>query len=75
MVNEAVQINESSRIACEWTAAAKVIRATESEMWRYKRECQARDVANANSGALTSEQMNWFAGGVARRAKLVNSPF
>jgi hypothetical protein len=48
--------------------------ASESELWAYKRECQARDIARLNSGEVTNEQMSWFPKGWARKAKLINSP-
>jgi hypothetical protein len=51
-------------------AAAGVVIADESELWEFKRDRQARDVAAVNSGRKTNRQMSWFSPGVARKAKV-----
>lgn len=45
------------------------------DLWKFKRERQRADITRVNSGAASTERMNWFSGGSARKAKLVNSPF
>ena len=49
-------------------------RMAESELWAFKRERQAKDLAQVRSGVVASEQMSWFSKGRAKKAKLVNSP-
>ncbi len=49
--------------------------ASAEELWKFKRDRQRADFASVKSGATSTDQMNWFAGGRARKAKLVNSPF
>ena len=46
----------------------------ESELWAFKRERQAKDLARIRSGDATQEQMSWFSKGRAKAAKLVDSP-
>ena len=45
------------------------------DMWKYKRENQRRDIDGLKSGTVSSDDVNWFAGGIARRAKLIGSLF
>ena len=47
-----------------------VISASVAEMWAAKRARQAADIAGLNSGELTADDVNWFAGGIARKAKV-----
>jgi hypothetical protein len=42
-------------------------------MWRHKRDNQRRDIEGLKTGELTSDDVNWFAGGIARKAKLGGS--
>ena len=46
-----------------------------SDMWREKRERQRQDMAALESGELSSEDVNWFAGGIARKAKIIGPLF
>jgi len=55
--------------------AFKHVRVPESEMWAEKRERQAADLAGFASGELSADDVNWFAGGVARNAKVLTSHF
>lgn len=56
-------------------AATHTEAAPAEDLWKFKRERQRADIARVKSGATSTEQMNWFSGGRARKAKLVNSPF
>lgn len=56
-------------------AATHTESASAEELWKFKRKRQRADIASVKSGAVRTEQMNWFAGGMARKAKLVDSPF
>jgi hypothetical protein len=59
-------------------AAGKTVRVgalAASELWCYKRENQRRDIAGLKSGALAHDDVNWFSGGVARKAKVIGSLF
>ena len=47
----------------------------EAEMWAEKRARQAADLAGLQSGALTPDDLNWFAGGIARNAKIKGDLF
>lgn len=49
--------------------------ATEQALRSHKRAAQARDLDNVRAGRATNDQMSWFAGGRAKRAKLVDSPY
>jgi hypothetical protein len=48
--------------------------ATEGELWAFKRERQARDLARVRSGLADNDQMSWFSKGRGKKAKLINSP-
>lgn len=41
------------------------------EMWREKHARQAADLAGLRSGELSNDDVNWFAGGIARNAKVI----
>lgn len=45
------------------------------EIWRFKRSNQAADLAAVTSGRLKGDEMNWFKGGLAKRSKVIDSPF
>jgi hypothetical protein len=47
----------------------------EAQLWSVKRAQQQRDLASITSGRSDNEAMSWFSGGIARRAKAVDSPF
>lgn len=49
--------------------------ASEQDPWSFKRKLQAQDLQNARKGRLASSDLSWFAGGKARSAKLVKSPY
>jgi len=49
--------------------------AAEQDLWAYKRKRQARDLRSVQSGRLSGDALSWFAGGKAKAAKLVNSPY
>jgi len=53
----------------------RVVALATSEIWRYKHENQRRDIAGLKSSALAHDDVNWFSGGVARKAKVVGSLF
>lgn len=48
--------------------------AAEDELWAFKRQRQAGDLARVRAGAASNDQMSWFSQGRARSAKLVDSP-
>jgi len=48
--------------------------AAESELWAFKRQRQAKDLARVRAGAASNAQMSWFSDGRARSAQLVDSP-
>jgi hypothetical protein len=50
---------------------ARELRRHVDEMWREKRARQAADLAGLHSGELSNDDVNWFAGGIARNAKIV----
>lgn len=49
--------------------------ASEAELWAFKRQQQARDLARVAAGEATNEQMSWFSKDKARAAKATDSPF
>lgn len=49
--------------------------AGDADLWAFKRERQRADMAGAEQGRVTQDQLNWFAGGKARRLKLIDSPY
>lgn len=51
-------------------ALSNCIHLPETEMWKDKRRRQAADFQGLQTGELTSDDVNWFAGGVARNAKI-----
>jgi hypothetical protein len=63
----------SSRKAASADGDVRVVTMAESEMWASKRTNQRRDIAGLNSGELTNDDVNWFSGGVARKAKVIGS--
>ena len=66
--------NRSSRNMSERNVAAfQVVPAP--EIWKFKRDLQSKDVNNVNAGCLSGEKLNWFSGGLAKRSRLINSPF
>ena len=65
----------NSRKAAVAGKTVRVVALAASEMWRYKRENQRRDIADLKSGALVHDDVNWFSGGVARKAKVIGSLF
>jgi hypothetical protein len=65
----------SSRKAASAVKHVRVVTLAASEIWRYKRENQRRDIEGLKSGALTHDDVNWFSGGVARKATVIGSLF
>jgi hypothetical protein len=63
----------SSRKAVSAVGDVRAVVMAESEMWASKRKNQRRDIAGLNSGELSNDDVNWFAGGVARKAKVIGS--
>lgn len=55
--------------------AARTIVLSAEDIWNYKRENQRRDIESLKAGTMSSDDVNWFAGGIARRAKLSGSLF
>lgn len=47
----------------------------DAKLWAFKRQRQQADLATAQAGGLTQDQLSWFSGGKARVVKLVNSPY
>ena len=56
-------------------SAMHIEAASAEDLWKFKRERQRADIARVKSGAASTQEMNWFSGGRARKAKLVNSPY
>jgi hypothetical protein len=48
---------------------------TEQDLWALKRQRQARDLRSVRAGRQPAAAMSWFAGGRAKAAKLVDSPY
>lgn len=49
--------------------------ASEQALWAFKRERQARDLRSVRAGRQPAAAMSWFAGGKAKAARLVGSPY
>lgn len=49
--------------------------ATEQDLWAFKRQRQAKDLRSVRAGRQPAAAMSWFAGGKAKAAKLVDSPY
>jgi hypothetical protein len=49
--------------------------ASEQSLWAFKRQRQAEDLRSVRAGRQPAAAMSWFAGGRAKAAKLVNSPY
>lgn len=63
-----------SRKATE-AGGVRTVVISEEEMWKSKREKQLQDIEGLKDGTLSPDDVNWFAGGVARRAKIIGSLF
>jgi len=70
----ALETAHQNGMAVAWSREGEEVASAE-EIWKFKRALQANDIANVRSGRLSGEQLNWFAGGLARQSRLVNSPF
>lgn len=58
------------------TGALDVVQvSSEKEIWQYKRQSQARDVANVQAGRASAGSMSWFSGEMARDVKIKNAPY
>lgn len=51
----------------------RVVTLSESQMWAQKRSRQRSDLDALDKGLLSNNDVNWFASGVARRAKILGS--
>jgi hypothetical protein len=49
--------------------------ATDLDLWAVKRQQQAKDLRSVRAGRQPAAAMSWFAGGKAKAAKLVDSPY
>ena len=49
--------------------------AGDADLWAFKRQRQAADMAAAREGQLTQDQLSWFSGGKARALKIIGSPY
>lgn len=47
---------------------------SEQDLWRDKRERQARDLEAVRDGQVAGEDLRWFRDGVAKRVKIPGSP-
>ena len=47
----------------------------EKELWAFKRKRQAKDLRSVRAGRQPAAAMSWFAGGKAKAAKLIDSPY
>lgn len=52
-----------------------IVRPGDCPLWDFKRARQRSDMEATQAGRLSFDQLSWFSGGRARRAKLVNSPY
>lgn len=48
---------------------------SEQDLWAFKRQRQAADLRSVRAGRQPAAAMSWFAGGKAKAAKLVDSPY
>ena len=46
----------------------------DAELWRFKRARQSQDLQAAREGRVTHRHLSWFAGGKAKRLRLIDSP-
>lgn len=70
--------NRSSQSAgrCEGiveSLAVQKLNMPADEMWKCKRERQRADIEGLKSGALTADDVSWFAGEIARNARIIGS--
>ena len=70
--NRSSQSAGPSEGICESLAVRKLTMPAD-EMWKCKRERQRADIEGLKSGALTADAVSWFAGGIARNARIVGS--
>jgi hypothetical protein len=68
------QLRRSRKVVGAGVAARTIVLSAE-DIWKYKRENQRRDIEGLMAGTVSSDDVNWFAGGIARKAKLVGSLF
>ena len=47
----------------------------EKDLWAFKRRRQAKDLRSVRAGRQPAAVMSWFAGGKAKAARLVDSPY
>lgn len=47
----------------------------EQDLWAFKRRRQAKDLRSVHAGRQPAAAMSWSAGGKAKAAKLVDSPY
>lgn len=68
------KIQDRSRKATVAGGVSTVVMSAE-QMWKNKREKQRQDIDELKAGTLSGNDVSWFAGGVARRAKIIGSLF
>ncbi|WP_047193716.1 TA system antitoxin ParD family protein [Caldimonas brevitalea] len=56
-------------------SSASLSPASEQELWSFKRAQQSQDLEAVTARRASNDQMSWFAGGKAKAAKLVGSPY
>lgn len=64
-----------SRKATVTADGVRTVFMSPKEMWKYKRENQRSDIQGLKDGTLSSDDVSWFSGDVARRAKIIDSLF
>ena len=47
----------------------------DAELWAFKRRRQQQDFLAVSEGKVTQGQLSWFAGGKARKLRLIDSPY
>ncbi|MBK1683113.1 hypothetical protein [Rhodoferax fermentans] len=67
--------DQKSQVTVVKDAAVRTLVMCSADMWEQKRANQRQDIEGLKAGTVSSNEVNWFAGGVARRAKLIGSIF
>jgi hypothetical protein len=70
-----LSVAEVARLLRGGEVLAEETVASEQSMWAFKRQRQAEDLRSVRAGRQPAAAMSWFAGGRAKGAKLVNSPY
>lgn len=54
------------------SVALEVVPMPDEDIWKFKRERQAIAAQNVGAGLLRGDELNWFAGGLAKRTAPVD---